>query len=482
MKIFLTGANGYIGSQLLLLLLDAGHEVIALVRNKFGIGLPENHPLLTVIAGDLLNPETLVGIPDDIDAAYYLVHSMSSNSKSFANQEEQAVKNFLTALEQTHVKQIIYLSGLCSETHLSPHLASRYRTECLIKASSLTYTIFRAGIIIGSGSASFEIIKDLVEKLPVMVAPRWVNNLCQPIAISDVLRYLIGALNSPDCLNQVFDIGGPEQLSYREMLLTYASVRGLKRYCWTVPVLTPRLSSYWLYFVTSVNFNLASALVESVKNQAICHENRILTIFPQPCLSYRESIERAIDLIEQNPLLPSWKDSLISPDLEDRLATLGKAPTHGCFKDEQRMLLKGPREEVINRIWSIGGETGWYYMNWAWKIRGVIDKCVGGVGLQRGRGHASEIRPGASLDFWRVLAADKSTGHLLLYAEMKLPGEAWLEFRIVKNGSKEELVQIATFRPKGLFGRLYWYAMWPFHLFIFKGMAKNIAYSKTKID
>ncbi len=292
MKILITGANGYIGSRLLTTLLEAKHQVVALVRHASGLSISSGNPNLQVISADLLKAESIHGIPEDIDVAFYLVHAMSYG-KDFPQKEEQIVRNFIAALRNTHVKQIIYLSGLSPKENLSPHLASRLHTENAIKESGIPYTTLRAGIIIGSGSASFEIIRDLTEKLPLMVAPRWVNNLCQPIAVQDVLRYLMQVMLDPRCLNQVFDIGGPDQISYKNMLLTYAKVRHLKRRIFVVPVLTPQLSSYWLYFITSVNFSLARSLVDSLKNDAICSENRIKTLFPEPCLNYEESLKQA---------------------------------------------------------------------------------------------------------------------------------------------------------------------------------------------
>lgn len=474
MKILVTGANGYIGSQLILMLLDQGHKVIGQVRRNVYLDTMPRHPNFSVIVADLLDPDSLATIPNDIEVAYYLVHTMSYG-KDFPIREQNAIDNFLERLRKTNVKQIIYLSGLCSDQNLSPHLASRYRTECTIKAAGIPYTILRAGIIIGSGSASLEIIRDLVEKLPVMVAPKWVENLCQPIAISNVLEYLCRILMNPLCLNRQFDIGGPDQLSYKNMLLTYAKVRNLKRYIFVVPVLTPKLSSYWLYFITSVNFTLASSLVESVKNSAVCTDTSIREIIPVNCLSYEESLQKALDLIEQHPLLPGWKDSLMSHALESRFAELAQVPSHGCLIDQRKIKCQKARNDVINKIWSIGGNSGWYYMDWAWEIRGIIDKIFGGIGLQRGRTHPTELKAGSSLDFWRVIVADRERGHLLLYAEMKVPGEAWLEFKLEDCNDECYLIQTATFRPKGLLGRLYWYTLLPFHQLIFRGMAKKVA-------
>ncbi|MBA2727769.1 MAG: NAD(P)H-binding protein, partial [Parachlamydiaceae bacterium] len=327
MKILLTGSNGYIGSRLLELLLEQGHDVVAMVRSPSESFQPNiKNPQLQVIIADLLYAKSLQKIPEGIDAAYYLVHSMASDKGDFVAKEHQTIANFIKRMEEIKVKQVIYLGGLCSDENLSAHLASRYRTEQSIRESGLPFTIVRAGIIIGAGSASFEIIRDLTEKLPIMVAPIWINNLCQPIAVQDVLYYLVHVLGNSDCLNQSFDVGGPDVLSYKNMLLKYAAERELKRTIFVVPVLTPRLSSYWLYFVTSVNFGLASALVDSVKNEAVCNDKRILSLLPHDCLSYAASIRKAFDLIEQSPLIPSWKDSLVSQDLSEKLAVAGDVP------------------------------------------------------------------------------------------------------------------------------------------------------------
>lgn len=475
MKILVTGANGYIGSRLLVLLLEAGHEVIAMVRFSGGLALPVQYPKLRVITVDLLNRDSLQRIPEEIDAAYYLVHAMSYGRRDFPEKEQLAISNFLDRIKQTKAEQIIYLSGLCNDQNLSPHLASRYQTECEIKNSGIPFTVLRAGIIIGSGSASFEIIRDLVEKLPVMVAPIWVDNLCQPIAIDDVLYYLTSVMLNPSCINKQFDVGGPDCLSYKNILLTYAKVRKLKRWIFVVPVLTPRLSSYWLYFITSVNYALAASLVDSVKNEAICRENHIREVLPHPCMSLEEGLHKVLDKVEQNPLILSWKDTLISESLESRLPSLGAIPQFGCLIDQRIISSTSKPQALIDKIWAIGGSTGWYYMDWAWTLRGLMDKLAGGVGLKRGRTHPNDLQPGYSLDFWRVIVADREQGRLLLYAEMKIPGEAWLEFKVKALDAGSQLIQTASFRPKGLAGRLYWYALLPFHKLIFRGMAKEIA-------
>ena len=342
--------------------------------------------------------------------------------------------------------------------------------EDTLRQGSVPVTTLMAGIIIGSGSASFEIMRDLVEKLPIMIAPKWTTNLVQPIAIRDVLDYLTLVMGHEKCINQRFEIGGPDVLSYKEMLLEFARIRGLKRWIITVPVLTPKLSSYWLYFITTANFPLAQALVQSLKNNAICKERRILEIFPKKPLSFEEAIKRAFQRLEEDMVPSSWKDAVgesgIYPDFSKYL----KIPEHGVLKDEQRVQFEVPPDDVQNTIWSMGGSQGWLYMNWAWHLRGFIDKLAGGVGLRRGRTSPHHLREGDALDFWRVLIADSKHRRLLLYAEMKVPGEAWLEYKI----EDQTLIQTATFRPQGLLGRLYWYVLLPFHKLIFRGMARKI--------
>lgn len=469
-KILVTGATGFIGKRLVASLLQQGHEVVALVRIRGTSLFPKPMERLKIIFGDLQNREALANLPPDIDAAYYLLHSMSDIMGNFVELERQVAENFLKCLEATHVRQIIYLSGIIPEERLSRHLRSRLMVEEILKSSKIPFTILRASIVVGEGSASFEIIRDLVEKLPVMVAPRWVKSLCQPIAIRDVLFYLEGVLLHPGCLNHVFDIGGPDILSFQDLLLQYAQVRELRRWIITVPVLTPRLSSYWLVFITSVRFSLAYYLVESMKVNTYCRDKTITQILPHECLPYMESIRQSLQKISQNEVTSTWMDSWEVRSTDPDIAHYIEVPTHGILFDEQCAPLKSSVDVAMHKIWSIGGKTGWP-LDWAWSLRGLIDKFLGGVGLNRGRRHPHEIMVGDSIDFWRVLKADTTEKHLILYAEMKLPGEAWLEYKIEDN----QLIQRATFRPKGLMGRLYWYALLPFHFLIFRKMVKKLA-------
>jgi len=482
MKILLTGANGYIGTRLLPLLLEEQHEIVCLVRDKRRFANQSDlSEQVTILSGDLLDAESLSEIPTDIDAAYYLVHSMSSSGSEFDDMERQSSLNFSSAIRKTNCKQIIYLTGIANDEHLSKHLGSRLAVEEELKLSGIACTILRAAIIIGSGSASFEIIRDLTEKIPVMVTPKWVNTKCQPIGIRDVLAYLISVLHKEKAYNQTFDIGGPDILTYKEMMFGYAKERGLKRWIFTVPVLTPRLSSLWLNMITPVPYSLARSLVDSMKNEVICKDDRIKDVVPRDCLTYAESLHLAFEKIDQNSIVSSWKDALNRGYLSSNFMDQIKVPQNGTLEYKVKMPFERKAEEVFENIWSIGGNRGWYYMDWLWQFRGFLDKMFGGVGTRRGRTSNVDIQPGDVLDFWRVLLADKKSKRLLLYAEMKVPGEAWLELKLVDFHGKAFLSQVATFRPKGLWGRMYWYAMWPFHIVLFKGMARQITtYKPTK--
>lgn len=474
MKILLTGANGYIGMRLLPVLVRNGHDVVCLVRDKRRMkvdkSLQEN---ISYFEADLLKEETLKDMPQDLDAAYYLVHSIGA-SADYEKLEAKAANNFVDNIKKTSCRQIIYLSGIVNDDNLSKHLRSRKNVEDILMQSQVPTTVLRAGIIIGSGGASFEIIRDLVEKLPVMIAPKWVSTKSQPIALRNVLQYLNGVLLRNQAYDKVFDIGGPEVLTYKQMLLQFAEVRKLKRYIISVPVLSPRISSLWLYFVTSTSFKLARGLVDSMKNQVTIQHKGIEDIVQVELLSYREAVERAFNRIAQNEVISSWKDSFNSSKIKINLMDHVKVPEYGVYRDIRKLPFDKSKEQVVNNVWSIGGDRGWYYLGFLWKIRGFLDQMVGGVGLRRGRRSPSQLVPGDALDFWRVLVADREEGRLLLYAEMKLPGDAWLEFDVIEEEGKSYLLQTATYRPHGLAGRAYWWAVYPFHGFIFPGMAKRI--------
>lgn len=472
MKILLTGSTGYIAKRLLPVLLANRHEVVCCVRdiNRFETSRFHSDKL-HVVEVDFLIEEELKRIPEDIDVAYYLIHSMATTRGKFEEMEAISAGNFKRRIEQTKVKQVIYLSGIVNEKQLSKHLSSRKNVEEILTSEVYALTTLKAGIIVGSGSASFEIIRDLVEKLPVMIAPKWLGTRCQPISIRNVVQYLSGVMLKRETFSKSYDIGGPDILTYKEMLLRFARIRGLRRWIGIMPIMTARLSSYWLYFVTSISYPLATKLVNSMKVEVVCKDNELEKMLGIVPISYDKSIELAFDRIEQHQVLSSWKDAQTSTKLEKGLSNFIEVPVFGCYSDIRKRKVSDS-QKALERIWSIGGENGWYYADLLWNIRGFIDKMVGGVGIRRGRTSPEEIAAGDALDFWRVIYADKKEKRFLLYAEMKLPGEAWLEFTIDRDNI---LNQTATFRPTGIWGRLYWLSLFPFHAVIFRGMIRNIA-------
>ena len=471
MKILVTGATGYIGKRLIPLLLNDGHTVICAVRDKKRAqNYFKDRKNIVLIEADFLNAESLNNIPKNIDFAYYLIHSMSNSAKEFHVLEEKCAFNFKRFAEKTNLEQVIYLSGITNDTKLSKHLLSRKNVEKNLASKTYALTTFKAGIIVGSGSSSFEIIRDIVEKLPIMIAPKWLNTKTQPLGIRDVLSFLHRALNKKELYNTSYDVFGPEILTYKEMLLEFASVRKLSRWILTVPVMTPKLSSYWLYFVTSTSYKLATSLVNSMGVEVIGNKSDINKILDVQPMTYKQAVQFAFVKIKQNSIISSWKDSYISSGkLKNYVHEFINVPKHGCFKDLKKRTIKN-KQKLLDNIWSIGGEKGWYYGTFLWKIRGFFDQFFGGTGLRRGRRHPTELNAGDALDFWRVIYADKEKGKLLLYAEMILPGEAWLEFKV----EGDTVSQTATFRPHGLAGRIYWYTIMPFHWFVFNGMINNI--------
>ena len=474
MRILLTGVTGYVGKRLLPALVEKGHDIVCCVREKNRLTIHKNLlEKVEIIEIDFLKDPEINKIPKNIDAAYYLIHSMAASSEKFDLLESKAAVNFKTYMESTAVKQVIYLSGITNENKLSKHLASRRKVEDILKSENYGLTVLRAGIIVGSGSASFEIIRDIVEKLPMIIAPKWILTKTQPIAIRDVIGFLSGVLLHDRCINKTFDIGGPEILTYKDMMQQYAAQRKLKRPFYTTSLITPKISSYWLFFITSVSYKLAISLVNSMKTEVVCNNNDLEKILQLQPITYEQALKNAFLKIKQNLVLSSWKDSIISSSLGLSLSDFIEVPQFGCYKNEKTYKIEDVGR-VMQNIWTIGGDKGYYYANWLWKIRGFFDQLFGGVGLMRGRTSPREINPGDALDFWRVLYVSREKKRLLLFAEMKLPGEAWLEFRI---DEKNILHQTATFRPRGIWGRLYWLATSPFHFFIFNGMIKNIAES-----
>jgi uncharacterized protein YbjT (DUF2867 family) len=385
MKILLTGSNGYVGRRLLPELLAQGHQVICCVRDSRRLGLDEKTlKLITIWEVDFLDKPDFKDCPKKVDVAYYLIHSMSSSIHDFDKLETEAAQNFNAYMNQMKVAQVVYLSGIVNDPNLSKHMKSRNNVENILYKGNFKLTVLRAGIIVGSGSSSFEIIRDLCEKLPIMITPKWVLTKTQPIAIRDVIQYLMGVINREDCYDKSFDIGGPNIISYKQMMQLYAKTRGFKIWMISVPVMTPKLSSYWLYFVTSTSFKLAMNLVDSMKVEVICKDNELQKMLNIKPISYVDAIKLAFKKIEQNLVISSWKDSLASSNFKYNLSNYIQIPTYGCLKDSKEVRVENVNR-VIENIWSIGGSKGWYYGSWMWQIRGFLDRLFGGVGLRRGR-------------------------------------------------------------------------------------------------
>lgn len=472
MNILLTGVTGYIGGRLLPVLLEEGHFIYACVRDKtrFPSGY-ENYSNFKIVEVDFINPDFNT-LPTEIDVAFYLIHSMTTSITDFDEKEVLQAENFVRYMNKTSVKQVIYLSGIISEINLSKHLASRKKVGEILFSPTYSLTILRAAIIVGSGSSSFEIMYDLVDKLPFMIAPKSLQSECQPIAVRNVVYYLKEIMLNEKCFNETFDIGGPDIITYKNMLYEIALLRGLKRKIVLIPWISPKLCAHWFYFITSVSYKLAVNLSESMNNRVVCTENRIVQIIPQDLLTFKESIEIAIDKIENDNVLTSWKDSFSSSGINYKIADRIHVPTHGVLKYSLEKKIEVSIPELIERLWSIGGQSGWYGQ-WLWNSRALLNLLGQGVGM-RGRKNKDKLSPGDSLDFWRVIIADKEKVHLLLYGEMIMPGNGWLEFNLVKNGSDNILKMVATFRPKGLKGRIYWFSTKIFHYFIFNGMIKRL--------
>jgi uncharacterized protein YbjT (DUF2867 family) len=483
--ILVTGATGYVGGRLIPALLDAGYRVRAMGRSleKLGCRPWAHHERIELVQGDVLDLPSLITSTEGCWAAYYLVHSMIAQKEKFVEADRRAARNMVDAAAATGVERIIYLGGLAEATHnsLSKHLKSRIEVAEILQSGSVPTTDLRTPMILGSGSASFEILRYLVERLPVMTTPKWVFSLNQPIAIRDVIAYLIGCLEKEETTGQTFDIGGPVILTYRELLDIYAEEAHLpKRWIIPVPVLTPTLSALWIHLISPVPTSIALPLTEGLTSDAICTDNRIQSIIPQELLSCRDAIRLALDKLKQEQVDTCWMDA--GDLLEPEWAHCGDADWAGgtIMNCGYRARLRATAEETWQPIRKIGGKTGWYFGNFLWRMRGIMDRLAGGVGLRRGRRHPSEIGVGDALDFWRVLEVD-APHRLLLVAEMKTPGEALLEFQITPIGDDQvELQMLSLFLPKGLSGLIYWYVLYPFHQWIFFGMLKSIAKSIGK--
>jgi len=483
--ILVTGATGYVGGRLIPALLDSGYQVRAMGRSleKMACRPWAGHRQVELVQGDVLDLESLKKAAAGCRTAYYLVHSMIAQKEKFVEADRRAAHNMVAAATASGLERIIYLGGLAEakDSTLSKHLQSRIEVADILQSGSVPTTDLRAPMILGSGSASFEILRYLVERLPVMITPRWVQSLNQPIAIRDVIAYLVGCLEHPETVGETFDIGGTDILTYRDLLDIYAEEAGLrKRIIIPVPVLTPTLSAHWIRFISPVPTSIALPLTEGLTSDAVCTENRIRSIMPRKLLSCREAIRLALDRLKQEQVDTCWMDAgeLIEPEW----AHCGDAEWAGgtIMNCGYRAQIKAGVEELWQPIGKIGGKTGWYYLNILWRLRGIMDRLAGGVGLRRGRRHPTDLMVGDALDFWRVLEVEPPR-RLLLLAEMKTPGEAMLEFLITPVGdNRVELQMLSRFLPKGLGGILYWYGLYPFHEWIFYGMLKSIAKSIGK--
>lgn len=476
-KILVTGASGYIGGRLVPELVQAGHTVRCAVRNPDKLaGMPWFDDVETVQA-DLSDAAATRKALKDIDVAYYLVHAMG-DSRSFAKKDERLARQFAELAEDCGVERIVYLGGLGNDAdpYLSAHLRSRHQVGEALRSSTVPVTELRAAVIIGSGSASFEMLRNIVERLPAMVAPRWLRTRCQPIAIRDVLFYLRRTIEVDETAGKTIEIGGPEVLTYAAMMQTYASVAKLRpRLIVTVPLLTPKLSSYWIGLVTPLPVRIAQPLVRGLSSEVIVRKPLAAEPMPHECLAFRESLELAVRRMRDLEVTTSWANAELSwRSAEDPMPADPEWSGGTVLDDEQTAFSDLPPHEVYESVCSIGGERGWLVTDYLWRARGLIDKVVGGVGMRRGRRHPTQLRVGDAVDFWRVeaLVPDKL---VRLRAEMRLPGRAWLEWTIDEHDGKTRLTQRARYQPRGIPGRLYWYALLPFHGVIFKGLAAQLA-------
>jgi uncharacterized protein YbjT (DUF2867 family) len=477
--ILVVGATGYIGGRLVPRLLENGYRVRALARNPAKLrGRPwAKNPGLEIVRGDVSDPDSLMQASRGCWAAYYLVHSMHPDIDDFARTDRRAASNMVKAAESAGMERIIYLGGLGEEEEsLSHHLHSRAEVAHSLRQGRVPVTVLRAAMIIGSGSASFEILRYLVEHLPVIVTPLWVHTPCQPIGVRNVLGYLTGCLECPQTVGQTYDIGQEEIVTYRQLMDLYAEEAGLgRRLIIPVPFLTPRLSALWIHLVTPVPPSLARPLAEGLRNRVVCRETRIRQLIPQDLFSCREAIRRALDRQRQQDVESSWSDGGIVPPAEWSIPGDPAWAGGTVYTDSRRLLLDATPEQVWPAIVRIGGKTGWYHANWLWALRGFLDQMVGGVGLLRGRRSGAELYPGDALDFWRVVAVERPH-RLLLVAEMKLPGQAVLELAVEERPEGgSELRQTALFLPRGLAGLFYWWSVTPFHTLVFDGMLKGVA-------
>ena len=473
-RVLVTGATGYIGGRLTPRLLEEGARVRCLVRDRERLAGRDWSAAVEIVEADVLEPETLAPALEGIDTAYYLIHSMRGGD-DFAERDRRAAENFGRACREAGVRHVVYLGGLGgSRDSASRHLRSRHETGELLRESGVCVTELQAGVVVGSGSLGFELVRYLTERVPVLVCPRWVYTKTQPIAVRDLLEYLVAVLDAEEARGRVIPVGGRDVLSYGDMMLGYAEARGLSRRLVPVPVLSPRLSSYWIHLVTPVPANVARPLILGLRSESVVEDEVARRLFPdiEP-VGYEEAVRRAIDKLQAQNVETTWAGSLSSS-----LGSRGAArlqTREGMVVEQREMEVDATPREVFATYTRIGGEAGWPTMEWAWTLRGWLDRLVGGVGMRRGRRHPVDLLPGDPLDFWRVEEIEPDR-RMRLRAEMRLPGSAWLEFESQPAGpGRTSLRQTAYFAPRGLGGWLYWYALYPMHGFVFGSMIRRLA-------
>ncbi len=471
--ILVTGATGYIGGRLVPRLLDAGYRVRCLARDPARLEGRSWLKQVEVACGDTLEPHSLEPALKDVSAAYYLIHGMKGG-KLNAERDLQAARNFIAAAERQGVQRIIYLGELVDPTqNLSPYLRSRHETGYILRQSKIPVTEFRAGMVVGSGGALFEMIRYLAEREPVLICPAWFFSEAQPIAIRNVLDYLITSLRVPESAGKLVEIGGSTRLTYADMLMAYARQRGLKRTLIRTPVNAPRLSAYWVHMVTPISWREVLPLIEGLRARLVVHDDLAKQLFPHVHpMDFQAALRLALGRINSDRVETTWSDALVNAtgDVKPYMFTVEE----GLVFERRRMVVDLPPGTVYRAYAGIGGTRGWLYMDWAWALRGWIDKAIGGVGIRRGRRHPDDIRAGESLDFWRVEAAEPDR-LLRLRAEMRVPGKAWLQFESTPQDGKTVLTETAYYEPRGFWGFVYWYAMWPFHAFLFDGLIRRLA-------
>jgi uncharacterized protein YbjT (DUF2867 family) len=475
-SVLVTGATGYIGGRLVPELLEAGRTVRCLVRSPAKLDGRAWSDRVEIVPGDVTDADSVRQAMQGMDAAYYLVHAMGATS-AFAERDRDAATVFRDAAAAAPLTQIVYLGGLGDDDEgLSEHLSSRHDVGAILADGPVPVTELRAAVIIGSGSASFEMLRHLTDVLPVMVTPRWVRTRCQPIAIRDVLAYLVGVLGRTEALGRVLEIGGPDVVTYVEMMRLYADVAGLRpRVVVPVPVLTPRLSSYWVGLVTPLPIGLARPLIGSLENEVVVHDDAMTKLVPRDRLSLRRAIELALARTRDLEVTTSWAEAeLVGRSAADPLPSDPGWSGGIVLDDTQTVRTPAPVSQVFASVCSIGGARGWEVAEPLWAARGLADRLLGGPGMRRGRRHPTQLRVGDAVDFFRVDAIVPER-LLRMHAEMKVPGEAWLEWTMEPDGEGTRLVQKARFYPRGVWGRVYWYAMLPFHHFIFRALADKLA-------